>query len=230
MPEKTIDYRKVLQEEEEAGLPERIIQELKEQRKRNNLPERRKQIEEERRKQIEEERRKQIEEERRKQIQEERRKQIEEERRKQIEERRKQIELSDKLDRVIRNSRNFNSIDPLECTINIKDLPYIEAENLFFIANNGRFKVLKIAISLKYLTPMQVSDRLFGKYLCKKCRKEWSSGHSWSNAWQQCNKCDSRIYPFYQRQLESSKKDDLKQRPHDSSRCQKCIELKHICA
>ena len=205
MPEKTIDYRKVLQEEEEeeAGLPERIIQELKEQRRRNNLPpEQRKQIQE-------------------KQIQEQKE-----------EEQRKQIELSDKLDRVIRNSRNFNSIDPLECIVNIKDLPYIQPENLFFIANNDRFKVLKNTISLKYLTPMQVSSshRLFGKYLCKKCRKEWSSGHSWSNAWQQCKKCDSRIYPFYQRELESSKKDDLKQRPHDSSRCQKCIELKHICA
>ena len=144
----------------------------------------------------------------------------EEKERKQKEE--KEQELSLKLDRVIRNSKNFNGMFPLECALDIKDLPYIQAD-LFFIANNERFKVSKNTISLKYLTPMQVPDRLFGTYRCKKCKKNWSSGYSWSNKWQQCNKCNSKIYPFYQQKLKRSKK--ISEQSHDSNRCEKCREI-----
>lgn len=159
-------------------------------------------------------------------VREEQRKQIEEEQRKP----QKQKELSDKLDRVIRNSRNFNGMTPLECSVNIKDLPYIQAEDLFFLANNDRFKVSKNTISLKHLTPMQVPHRLFGTYCCKNCKKQWTSGYSWSNKWQQCKKCQAKVYPFHQRKLESKKEEEMEIiKPHDSFRCEKCNELGRLC-
>ena len=161
----------------------------------------------------------------RKQKKETERKQKEEKEEKEL----KQQELSLKLDRIIRNSRYFNGMFPLECAVDIKDLPYIQAEDLFFIANNERFKVSKNTISLKYLTPMQVQDRLFGTYSCKKCKKEWSSGYSWSNTWQQCKKCNSKIYPFHQRELVQTKKKLESIKPHDSDRCEKCKMMGRYC-
>ena len=89
--------------------------------------------------------------------------------------------------------------------------------------------------SVKYLTPFQgePSHRVFGHFMCSKCGGRWQSGATWANKWQQCKRCESKIYPFFQHPLEKAKEDDRKatdtRKPHDMARCQRCCELGRIC-
>jgi Zinc-binding domain len=133
-----------------------------------------------------------------------------------------------KVEKFIRKSGNL--------FIHIKDLPFSQEDKYSIISliafDEGRhFIVSKNGIRLKHLTPMQVSYRLFGKYNCTYCNKQWTSGYSWRNTWQKCKECEAKVYPFHQRKLESSKKEEEIEiiKPHDSFRCEKCRELGRSC-
>ena len=54
---------------------------------------------------------------------------------------------------------------------------------------------------MKGLTPYQGRNRVFGKFNCYKCGREWSSKHSWANTPQLCNHCTIFIYPDEQYEL-----------------------------
>lgn len=53
-------------------------------------------------------------------------------------------------------------------------------------------------ISSILLTPYQGKKRCFGQYFCYECNRNWCSGNSWANTAQQCQWCQTRIYPFKQ--------------------------------
>lgn len=40
--------------------------------------------------------------------------------------------------------------------------------------------------------------RVFGRFLCQPCKREWASHVSWANVSQNCISCQSGVYPFKQ--------------------------------
>ena len=156
------------------------------------------------------------------------------------EQRIKKQKYAEEIDLYIRKMKDFDSREPLKYKylINSIDLCqfstfYTESSFIRFIKNQKRFIInSNNTISLKYMTPFQGIDshRKFGYFKCgnHKCNNQWTSAFSWKNKWQQCQKCNSMIYPYKQRSLKkcSLKKDKP---PHDNTRCEKCIELGTYC-
>ena len=66
---------------------------------------------------------------------------------------------------------------------------------------------------------------MFGKYNCS-CGHSWVSGNTWIEKWQKCRKCESEVMPSDVRPLKPSR---AVQNPHDTERCQKCMELGYDC-
>ncbi len=58
----------------------------------------------------------------------------------------------------------------------------------------------------------------------------WSSGISWKDTWQECKKCNRKIYPFNQEELICKTVTKKSIIPHDFERCGKCAELKYDCS
>ena len=84
-------------------------------------------------------------------------------------------------------------------------------------------------VSLQYKTPYQGTDRRYGYYQCRPCNRKWTSGHSWKDCGQKCQKCEMFIYPHVQDPLIFNKSNKILNGPHDSTRCERCIQLKHSC-
>jgi hypothetical protein len=93
-------------------------------------------------------------------------------------------------------------------------------------------------IRVRQLTPYQgdKSVRQFGEFKCSACSREWKSAGSWRDKWQACKgrngkECDTIAYPYRQRPLmhDGSAIDDGEKRPHDMTRCEKCIEKGSLC-
>ena len=145
------------------------------------------------------------------------------------------------IDLRMRSNANFDSRTPLQYKCSIRPTALIKScankpaiPLLNFVKEQERFIVsADNQISLKYITPFQgePNHRVFGHFKCNKCNKKWSSGSSWTNKWQKCKKCESMIYPFEQHSLEiKARLEDVKSLiPHDTKRCQKCVELGRIC-
>ena len=161
--------------------------------------------------------------------------------------------LNDNIDRYMRSRRRFDSRDPLayrcdvgnvaQCHDIIENLANLnrclaasnhEETSLHdFIAEDERFFLHDNMVGVRYLTPFQGNDthRVFGEFRCGACQREWQSAATYTNRWQKCMSCEARCYPFEQHPLEHSEHNDEDdtRRPHDPKRCQRCLELGHIC-
>ena len=69
---------------------------------------------------------------------------------------------------------------------------------------------------------------MFGKYDCS-CGHNWASGNTWIGKWQKCQICESEVMPSDVRPLKPSRAVREDQKPHDTERCQKCLELGYNC-
>ncbi|KAF6251282.1 hypothetical protein COO60DRAFT_1676828 [Scenedesmus sp. NREL 46B-D3] len=82
------------------------------------------------------------------------------------------------------------------------------------------------------LTPYQGDKRCFGFYRCPTCRRRWTSGNSWANMGQECQKCLINVYPYKQQPLEKSE-EDLERidedKPHPQHLCEMCQKLGYYC-
>ena len=93
-------------------------------------------------------------------------------------------------------------------------------------ANNKQ--VIKISNKTKKpLTPYQGDNKCFGHFKCS-CGKAWKSGHTWANSSQQCNSCNSNVYPFVQVKLQK-KNNAIKTKPHYAKKWQVCTKLGRDC-
>lgn len=76
-------------------------------------------------------------------------------------------------------------------------------------------------------------ERMFGYYLCEPCNRRWSSGHSWVNVCQKCEKCGQGVLAYRQvprDRWDPSKKSKIDpSKPHPQHLCGKCIQLGHSC-
>jgi hypothetical protein len=162
-------------------------------------------------------------------------------------------ELIRSIDYCIRTARGFDSRNPLafKCSV-----PYIrkdanvqlclqklaELDPTYCMEDcisdwSDLFGMDKAAtkVWVMCLTPFQLAPthRVFGEFKCGKCRRTWSSAASWTNKWQKCKGCEAKCYPFYQHPLKQRDDEEggemQEKRPHDVTRCERCIELGHIC-
>ena len=168
----------------------------------------------------------------------------------------KQIELGkllqNKIDSYIRTRRQFDSRNPLiyKCNLNsinqdadvilsLQQLnEYANVTLLNFVISEFIVVVIEglYQVSVKYLTPFQGAEthRVFGSFDCSSCHNKWKSAATWKNKWQKCKRCESICYPFQQNilvvtdQVADNESEEPK-RPHDTLRCQRCLELGRIC-
>ena len=94
-------------------------------------------------------------------------------------------------------------------------------------------ELLYISVILIYIQPL-VYRRMFGDFDCK-CGNSWKSAYTWvSNSgyrpltkWQKCLRCSAEVYPTDYRPLIYT--GSVSQGGHESSKCQRCIELGGDC-
>ena len=93
-------------------------------------------------------------------------------------------------------------------------------------------------------TPYQGPDRVYGKFKCPYCNREWTSDYSWANKGQKCEDCNDRfVYPHEQtpkrsteeevQKKKSKTKDYDQSKPskyHDDHKCEKCRYTGRSCA
>ena len=148
------------------------------------------------------------------------------------------------IDDYIRTLKGFIDSRPLDFSLELfkiiaefesKRHPLFVPETIDeFVRSHIRFIVVDSLVRLKFLTPFQGADshRVFGEFYCSTCFRRWKSASSWKNKWQQCQNCNTKIYPYQQHALERKEETDEtpeQKRPHDMARCQKCIELGRLC-
>jgi hypothetical protein len=82
----------------------------------------------------------------------------------------------------------------------------------------------------KGLTPYQGHHRCYGYFKCS-CGKEWESGNSWKDTFQECKRCKEKLGAYKQMRLEKttdeSRIDTTK--PHPQELCGKCQKLGYYC-
>jgi hypothetical protein len=69
--------------------------------------------------------------------------------------------------------------------------------------------------------------RYFGHYHCGRCHKEWKSGNSVKNMYQECKKCKKKVVPHELIELEKFKSEKTKD--HEESLCEACQNNLGIC-
>jgi multidrug efflux pump subunit AcrA (membrane-fusion protein) len=85
-------------------------------------------------------------------------------------------------------------------------------------------------VRLRRLTPYRGDDRAFGEFRCARCGgRRWCSGHTYADAWQKCQRCEARTYPFAQRPLDTRASGADGGPPHDRARCGMCQRLGRLC-
>lgn len=79
------------------------------------------------------------------------------------------------------------------------------------------------------------NTKSFGFYFCYECNRRWKSAHSRVEFYQQCQKCETEVYPDFMWENDISVKREKKKPviednevPHDSTRCQACAVGKCI--
>ena len=90
-------------------------------------------------------------------------------------------------------------------------------------------------VGVRRLTPFrgELDHRVFGDFKCSApgcAGKRWSSGYTYCDVWQRCQRCETEIYPFAQRPLERLENDDEERGPHDSNRCGRCLSGRRCAA
>jgi len=83
-------------------------------------------------------------------------------------------------------------------------------------------------------TPCSLYQEKFtGNFQCHnvKCRKNWTSGHAWTNKYQKCERCQTKVYPYDMYVRDKPKpRPGRAGRPHNRDFCEKCIKLKIDCS
>lgn len=150
------------------------------------------------------------------------------------------------VDSFIRSHKSFNGNDPTSFRASISTIvracpptPALLAKwgtiESFLQHSSDRFILHSNSarVGVATLTPFRGEEghRVFGEYRCT-CGRTWSSAGSYCDRWQQCQACQTRIYPFRQRALEQQSEaefvDDDRE-PHDTSRCEQCRRLGRNC-
>jgi hypothetical protein len=142
-----------------------------------------------------------------------------------------------RIEGCIRTRKKFNSNNPQQYKCNIQKLfiscidispslpsflEWLRSQPSFIVHGDTH-------VSLRYKTPYQGTDRRYGYYQCRTCNQKWTSGHSWKDCGQKCQKCEMFIYPHVQDPLIFNKSNKILNGPHDITRCERCIQLKHSC-
>lgn len=70
--------------------------------------------------------------------------------------------------------------------------------------------------------------RKFGKYHCT-CGNNWASGNTWVGKWQKCRGCGEEVMPSEIRPLRPGNRFSSTPKPHETTLCEKCIELGYDC-
>ena len=190
-------------------------------------------------------------------VKEERRR---EEERRAEEERRRRAQLASalaeadyvvELDAYIRGHRDFTGHDPtgFRCKLtqvaaNCAPPATILGSLVEIIERNpGTFtlhQVPKPAVSVTRLTPFRGEEghRVWGDFRCsavrangRTCGHRWGSGKTYCDNYQQCQQCETEIYPYAQHALEQREDAgvDEDRAPHDTSRCERCQRLGRNC-
>ena len=165
--------------------------------------------------------------------------------------REREIELTEDIDFYIRTRRRFDSRTPLAFLCNISSVAqdpaiitslanvnrlsveggYDETSLREFIKDNESLVLQRNKIGVRHLTPFQgaVTHRVFGYFCCLSCKRDWQSAATYTNRWQKCKACEAKCYPYEQHVLERSQQQSDNLRPHDTGRCERCIELGRLC-
>ena len=151
--------------------------------------------------------------------------------------------LATEVDTFIRTRRKFDSTHPTQYACQISTIEcelrspaastfaqwrelLTESEEMFALSRDGQ------SVRLRHLTPFQgdSSHRVFGHFRCN-CGKKWKSAATWKDKWQQCQACETRVYPHEQHVLERAVEgtEESERKPHDMARCQKCREKGSLC-
>ena len=160
-------------------------------------------------------------------------------------------ELAEGIDFYIRTRRRFDSRIPLAFLCDISsvaqdpaviasladvnlhsvDAGYDETSLREFIEGNKSFVLQCNKIGVRHLTPFQgaTTHRVYGYFRCFSCKRDWQSAATYTNKWQKCQACEGKCYPYEQHVLETSQQQSDNLRPHDTGRCQRCIELGQLC-
>lgn len=111
------------------------------------------------------------------------------------------------------------------------EVGYDEISLREFIEFNESFVLQGNKIGVRNLTPFQgaVAHRVYGYFCCFSCKRDWQSAATYTDKWQKCKTCNGECYPYEQHVLERSQEQSDNLRPHDTRRCQRCLELGRLC-
>eukprot|EP01039_Chlorochromonas_danica_P005401 gene5401-5939_t len=120
-------------------------------------------------------------------------------------------EVYRRVDHYLRTRRKFDSSRPLDyrCAVSTvyKDISYSIAGGVEGLKEILRFDprfVLEAdgnSVTLACLTPYRGSEKVFGKFRCTNCGREWTSRSSECDVAQSCKHCSTVTYPFKQKPL-----------------------------
>ena len=100
---------------------------------------------------------------------------------------------------------------------------------------NHKFAAVNKGSLVVTFKPYSGPEPCFGEYFCEKCDRCWKSGKSYAGKYQKCGCCKAICWPVKQQEKEKVKnyrRDGhvkRKPKPHQSSLCQKCDELRRPC-
>jgi flagellar biosynthesis GTPase FlhF len=142
-----------------------------------------------------------------------------------------------RIEEYIRTRKKINSNNPQHYKCNIQKLFIICGDIcpslpllVEWLRSHPNFIVHgKTHVSLRHKTPYQGPDRRYGHYHCRPCNRKWTSGYSWKEFGQKCQKCELFVYPHIQEPLRHNKSNNLINGPHDIDRCEACITLGRRC-
>lgn len=120
-------------------------------------------------------------------------------------------EVYKRVDHYLRTRRKFDSSKPLDyrCSVSniYRDISFSipgGAEGLKEILRFDPRFVLEAdgnTVTLACLTPYRGSEKVFGKYRCANCGREWTSRSSECDVAQSCKNCSTDTFPFKQQPL-----------------------------
>ena len=138
------------------------------------------------------------------------------------------------VDAYFRGRRDFDGAAPTELRVSLRQVeracpppPGFSCAAALGGASGG-LQVLDGHVRLLWLTPHRGPERVFGEFSCAGCRRRWSSGFSYADAWQKCRGCETPTYPYAQRPLLRGPA-DRSGPPHDQARCGMCRRLGRSC-
>jgi len=72
--------------------------------------------------------------------------------------------------------------------------------------------------------------KFYGYFQCIECSNRWQSAHTWEGKHQVCKKCDTPNYVYeVERLIRDGEPKDDNHKPHETSLCERCLELGRPC-